>query len=43
MLSVNVFPEDVAEAVCFFASTRSAKTTGCMLAVDGGVAAAFAR
>ncbi|MCS6774378.1 MAG: SDR family oxidoreductase, partial [Thermoflexales bacterium] len=42
-LKVNVYPEDVAEAALFFASDRSAKTTGGMLTVDGGVAAAYAR
>ena len=40
---MNVYPRDVAEAVLFFASERSAKTTGNMLNVDGGVAAAFPR
>ena len=42
-LKVNVFPEDVAEAVLFFASDRALKTTGAMLTVDGGVAAAYGR
>ncbi|PJF47534.1 MAG: SDR family oxidoreductase, partial [Chloroflexi bacterium] len=42
-LKVNVFPEDIAEAVLFFASDRSLKTTGAMLTVDGGVAAAYGR
>jgi rhamnulose-1-phosphate aldolase/alcohol dehydrogenase len=42
-LKVNVFPEDVAEAVHFFASDRALKTTGAMITVDGGVAAAYAR
>jgi rhamnulose-1-phosphate aldolase/alcohol dehydrogenase len=42
-LLVNVFPKDIAEAVAFFASPRAAKTTGCMLTVDGGVPAAFTR
>jgi len=41
---VNILPEDVAEAVAFFASpTRSSKTTGNILNVDGGVAAAYPR
>jgi len=43
ILLQNVYPQDIAEAVAFFASSRSAKTTGCMLTVDGGVAAAFTR
>lgn len=43
-LKVSVFPEDVAEAVMFFASPRrSGKSTGNVLNVDGGVAAAFPR
>lgn len=42
-LKVSVGPEDVAEAVLFFASDRSAKSTGNILNVDGGVAAAFPR
>lgn len=43
VLKVNIFPRDIAEAIAFFASARSAKTTGCMITVDGGVAAAFTR
>jgi rhamnulose-1-phosphate aldolase/alcohol dehydrogenase len=42
-LLVNVYPEDIAEAIAFFASSKAAKTTGCMLTVDGGVPAAFTR
>ena len=43
-LGVNILPEDIAEAVAFFASpTRSAKSTGNILNVDGGVAAAYPR
>jgi rhamnulose-1-phosphate aldolase/alcohol dehydrogenase len=43
-LGVNILPEDVAEAVAFFASpTRSSKSTGNVLNVDGGVAAAYPR
>ncbi|HEX7733592.1 MAG TPA: bifunctional aldolase/short-chain dehydrogenase [Ktedonobacteraceae bacterium] len=43
-LGVNILPEDIAEAVAFFASpTRSSKSTGNMLNVDGGVAAAYPR
>jgi len=42
-LLVNVYPRDVAEAIAFFASSKAAKTTGCMLTVDGGVPAAFTR
>jgi rhamnulose-1-phosphate aldolase/alcohol dehydrogenase len=42
-LKVNIFPEDVAEAVLYFASDRSSKSTGNILNVDGGVAAAYTR
>jgi NAD(P)-dependent dehydrogenase (short-subunit alcohol dehydrogenase family) len=43
-LGVNIEPEDIASAVLHFASeARSAKTTGNMLNVDGGVAAAYPR
>ena len=43
-LGVNVFPEDIAVAVLHFASDqRSGKSTGNVLNVDGGVAAAYAR
>lgn len=42
-LLVNIYPEDIAEAVLFFASDKSKKSTGNMLAVDGGVPAAFTR
>ena len=42
-LRVNVFPEDIAEAVYYFASPASSKTTGGVLTVDGGVPAAYVR
>lgn len=42
-LKVNVFPKDIADAIAYFASSKSEKTTGCMLTVDGGVPAAFTR
>ncbi|HEU5227708.1 MAG TPA: bifunctional aldolase/short-chain dehydrogenase [Ktedonobacteraceae bacterium] len=43
-LGVNILPEDIAEAVAFFASpTRSVKSTGNILNVDGGIAAAYPR
>jgi rhamnulose-1-phosphate aldolase/alcohol dehydrogenase len=42
-LKVNVYPEDVADAVLFFAGDHSSKTTGCFINVDGGVAAAYPR
>jgi NAD(P)-dependent dehydrogenase (short-subunit alcohol dehydrogenase family) len=44
VLKSNVLPEDVAAAVMHFASERrSGKSTGNVLNVDGGVAAAFPR
>ncbi len=43
-LGVNVLPDDVAQAVLHFASAaRSGKSTGNILNVDGGVAAAYPR
>jgi rhamnulose-1-phosphate aldolase/alcohol dehydrogenase len=42
-LGVAVFPEDVAEAIAFFAGPRSAKSTGNVVNVDGGVTAAYPR
>jgi rhamnulose-1-phosphate aldolase/alcohol dehydrogenase len=43
LLKVEVTAEDVAEAALFLAGPRSAKTTGAMLPVDGGVKEAFPR
>jgi len=43
LLGARILPEDVAEAVLFLASDRSAKTTGCTITVDGGVKDAFPR
>ncbi len=43
LLKRSVFPEDVAEAVAFFASERSAKSTGNIVNVDAGNATAFTR
>jgi rhamnulose-1-phosphate aldolase/alcohol dehydrogenase len=42
-LGVDVHPEDVAEAIVFFATARSAKSTGNFINVDGGVPAAYTR
>ena len=42
-LGVDVFPEDVAEAIAFLAGPRSAKSTGNVINVDGGVTAAYPR
>lgn len=43
LLKRSVYPEDVAEAVAFLASERSAKSTGNIINVDAGNAAAFTR
>ncbi len=43
LLRAKVLPRDVAEAVAFLISARSAKTTGCFLPVDGGLREAFPR
>ncbi|MBI1821287.1 MAG: bifunctional rhamnulose-1-phosphate aldolase/short-chain dehydrogenase [Nitrospirae bacterium] len=43
ILKTKVLPEDVARAVLFLASSRSAKTTGSIIPVDGGVKEAFPR
>jgi rhamnulose-1-phosphate aldolase/alcohol dehydrogenase len=42
-LGVDVYPEDVAEAIAFFAGPRSNKSTGNVVNVDGGVTAAYPR
>jgi NAD(P)-dependent dehydrogenase (short-subunit alcohol dehydrogenase family) len=42
-LGVNVYPEDVAEAIAFLAGPRTAKSTGNVINVDGGVTAAYPR
>ncbi len=43
-LGVSILPADIAEAVAHFASgARSGKSTGNILNVDGGVAAAYPR
>ena len=42
-LKVNVYAEDVAEAVLYLVCARSAKTTGAVINVDGGVPGAYVR
>jgi rhamnulose-1-phosphate aldolase/alcohol dehydrogenase len=43
LLKRSVYPEDIAEAIAFFASEISAKSTGNILNVDAGNANAFTR
>jgi len=43
MLKRSVLPDDIAEGVYFFASEKSAKSTGNILNVDAGVEGAFTR
>jgi rhamnulose-1-phosphate aldolase/alcohol dehydrogenase len=43
LLKLSVYPEDVAEAVYYFASDLSAKSTGNILNVDAGNAVSFTR
>jgi rhamnulose-1-phosphate aldolase/alcohol dehydrogenase len=43
LMKRSVFPEDIAEAVYFFASELSAKSTGNILNVDAGNVASFTR
>jgi len=43
LMKVRVEPSDVAETIFFLLSSQSAKTTGCMITVDGGLREAFPR
>ena len=43
MLKRSVFPEDIAEAIYFFASEVSSKSTGNIINVDAGNVQAFTR
>ncbi len=43
LLRTRVTAEDVAEAALWLASDRSAKTTGCILTIDGGLREGFPR
>jgi rhamnulose-1-phosphate aldolase/alcohol dehydrogenase len=43
MLKLSVLPEDIAEAVYFLASDKAGKSTGNIINVDAGNAAAFTR
>jgi rhamnulose-1-phosphate aldolase/alcohol dehydrogenase len=42
-LKVNVYPENIAEAISFLAGSRASRTTGAAITVDGGVAGAYLR
>ena len=43
VLKAEILPEDIAEGIAFLAGPRSAKTTGTMLPVDGGVTNGYVR
>jgi NAD(P)-dependent dehydrogenase (short-subunit alcohol dehydrogenase family) len=43
VLKVEILPEDIAEAIAYLGGSRSAKTTGAVLTVDGGVSVAYVR
>ncbi len=43
VLKVNIFPEDIAEAISFLAGPRASRTTGGILTVDGGNNTAYVR
>ena len=43
LLKKNVYPEDVAEALYFFASDESSKSTGNIINVDAGHPPSFTR
>lgn len=42
-LKVNVYPENIAEAISFLAGPRASRTTGGVITVDGGVSSAYVR
>jgi len=43
LTKLRVSPQDCAEAICWLASDRAAKTTGHLIPVDGGLVEAFLR
>ena len=43
MLHVNVYPEDIAEAIAFLAGPRALKSTGNVLDVDAGISGTYPR
>ena len=43
LLKVSILPEDIAEGIYFFASSKSKKSTGNIINVDGGNITSFTR
>jgi len=43
LLRTRIFPRDVARSIAFLLSPWSAKTTGCVITVDGGIPGVFPR
>ena len=43
LLKVSVLPEDIAEGIYFFASSKSKKSTGNIINIDGGNITSFTR
>ena len=43
LLKVNILPEDIAEGIYFFASSKSKKSTGNIINIDGGNITSFTR
>ena len=42
-IEVSILPEDIAEGIYFFASSKSKKSTGNIINVDGGNITSFTR
>ena len=43
LLKESILPEDIAEGIYFFASSKSKKSTGNIINVDGGNITSFTR